>query len=79
MKEVAVDNRAAEFDKNGGKFSKGVENNVGKKRNCPLRLISPFSILFPKGMFCRHLETGLTPYIPPCVLTTPLKEKYRKF
>ena len=35
-----------EFDQHGKKFSKRVENTVGKRRNCSLRAISPFPIVF---------------------------------
>ena len=36
------------FDENGRKFSKWLENTVGKRRNCSLREISPFPTVFSK-------------------------------
>ena len=44
------------FDKNGRKLSKKVENTVGKRRNCSLRAISPFSTVFSKGLFPRGVK-----------------------
>ena len=41
MKEFADDN--FKLDEDGRKFSFGVENTVGKRRNCSLRAMSPFS------------------------------------
>ena len=41
LKEFADDN--FEFDENGRKLSKRVENTVRKRRNCSLQAISPFS------------------------------------
>ena len=36
---------------------KRVENTVGKRRNCSLRAISPFPIVFSKDFYCRHVKT----------------------
>ena len=47
LKEFADDN--FKLDKNGRKFTKWVENTVGKRRNCSLRAISPF----PHSVFNR--------------------------
>ena len=41
LKELADNNFRC--DENGRKFSKRVENTVGKRRNCSIRAISPFS------------------------------------
>ena len=54
LKEFADD--YVKFDENGGKISKGVQN-TGKRRNCSLPAISPFSTVFSKEMFCRHVKT----------------------
>ena len=48
LKEFADDNFI--FDKNGIKFSKGEENTVEKRRNCSLRAISPFPVVFSKDL-----------------------------
>ena len=56
LKEFADDN--SEFDENGRKFSKWVEN-TGKRRNCLLRAISPFPAVFSKHLYCRQVKTGL--------------------
>ena len=54
------------IDENDIKFSKRVENTVGKgeiahkswkRRNCLLRAISPFSTVFSKDYYCRHIKT----------------------
>ena len=34
LKEFADDNSKFKFNENGGKFSKGVEKQCGKRRNC---------------------------------------------
>ena len=47
----------AEFDKNGGRFSKRVEKNCGKRRNCSLRAISPLPTMFSNDSYCRHGKT----------------------
>ena len=31
--------------------------HCGKRRNCSLRAISPFPIVFSKDMYCRHVKT----------------------
>ena len=46
-----------EIDENSRKFSKQVENTVGKRRNCSLRAISPFPTVFWKVLYCRHIKT----------------------
>ena len=46
MKEFTDDN--SKLDEIDRKFSKSMENNVGKKRKCSLRAISPFSTVFPR-------------------------------
>ena len=48
LKEFAGDN--FEFDENGRKLSKRVENTVGKWRNCLLRAIFPFPSVFSKDL-----------------------------
>ena len=40
-----------------GKFSKRVENTVGKGEHCSLQAISRFPTEFSKGLYCRHVET----------------------
>ena len=55
LKEFADDN--FQGDENGGKFSKRVENTVGKRRNCSLRAISPFPTVFSKDLYFRHVKT----------------------
>ena len=35
-----------------------VRKHWGKRRNCSLRAISPFSTVFSKGFYCRHVKTG---------------------
>ena len=37
-------------------FSKPVET-TGKQRNCSLQAISPFSTVFSKDLYCRHVNT----------------------
>ena len=41
---------------NGRKFSKSLENTVGKGENCLLQAISPFSTVFTKDLYCRHVK-----------------------
>ena len=63
------------FDENGRKLSKRVESTVGKRRNCSLRAISPFShgvfkrlelqTLENRGLFGKRLNTSDS----VCVLT----------
>ena len=55
LKEFA--DNSFEFDENGREFSKMVENNVGKKRNCLLQAISPIPTTFSKDLYCRHVKT----------------------
>ena len=55
LKEFADDN--FKFDENGTKFSKRLENTVGKEKNCSLRAISPFPTVFSKALYCRHVKT----------------------
>ena len=55
MKEFAEDN--SKFDENGRKFSKQVENTVGKSRNCSSRAISPFPTVLLKALNCRPDKT----------------------
>ena len=58
LKEFTHDN--FEFDENGCKFSKSIENTVGKRRNCSLRANSPFPTVFlKKKLYCRPVKTGL--------------------
>ena len=54
--------RQFQFDDKGKRFSKYVENTVGKRENCSLRAISPFPTVFSKDFHCRHracLRKGL--------------------
>ena len=53
LKEFADD--YFKLDENGKKFSKLVENNVGKGEIA--RAISPFPAVFSKGLYCRHVKT----------------------
>ena len=55
QKELVDDN--FEFDENGRWFSKRVEDNCGKRRNCSFRAISPFPAVFSKDLYCRHVKT----------------------
>ena len=54
LKEFADDN--LKFDGRGRKFSKRVENTVGKG-NCSLRAISPFPTVFSKDVYSKHVKT----------------------
>ena len=36
-------------------FQTGTKH-CGKRRNCSLRAISPFSTVFSKDLYCRHVE-----------------------
>ena len=45
-----------EFNENGRKISKRVENN-GKRRNCSLQAISPSLTVFSKDSQRRHVKT----------------------
>ena len=49
LEEFADDN--FEFNENGRKFSKWVENNVGKGE------IAPFPTVFSEDLYCRHVKT----------------------
>ena len=55
VKEFA--DHSPKFDENDRKFSKRVENTVGKVRNCSLRAISPFPTVFSKDSPSRHVKT----------------------
>ena len=57
LKEFAGDN--FKFDENGRKFSKRLENTVGKRRNCSLRAISPFPTVFSKEFYCRQVKSRI--------------------
>ena len=54
MKVFADDN--SYLGENGRQFSKVVDTieNIGKRRNCSLRAISPFPTVYSKGLYCRH-------------------------
>ena len=54
LKGFADDN--FKFNENCSKFSKRVENTVGKGK-CSLRAISPFPTVFLKDLYCRHVKT----------------------
>ena len=47
------------FDENGRKFSKRVENTVGKGRNCSIRAISPFPTVFKRLLLQTRTNKGL--------------------
>ena len=49
LKDLADDN--FELDENGSMFSKQVENTGGKGA------ISPFSTVFSKDLYCKHVKT----------------------
>ena len=55
LKEFAKD--IFKFDENGRKFSKHVENIMGKGENSSLRTISPFLTLFSKDLYSWHVKT----------------------
>ena len=57
LKEFADDN--FEFDENGEKFSKWIENTVWKRKNCSLRATSPFSSVFKIIILQTHKNKGL--------------------
>ena len=44
-------------DVNGKKYSKRIENNVGKMMKCLLRAIPPFPAVFSKYLYNRHAKT----------------------
>ena len=53
--EESADNNY-EFDENGRKFSRGVENTVGKGKML-IRAISPFTVVFSTDLYSRHVKT----------------------
>ena len=55
LKEFADDH--FQFDGNGGKFFKWVENTQGKDEIAQAQAISPFPTVFSKDVYCRHLKT----------------------
>ena len=55
LKESADDN--SEFDENGGKFSKRVENTMGKGKIARYEQFRLFSTVFPKELYCRQIKT----------------------
>ena len=54
-KEFADDN--FKFDENGRKFSKPLENTVGKGDYCSSQAISPFPTVISNDLYCRHRKT----------------------
>ena len=54
-KELAGDN--FEFDENGIKFSKRVENTVGIGEIARNRAISRFPTVFTNDVYCRYVKT----------------------
>ena len=55
LKVFADDN--FEFDRNGGKFSKRLENTEGKGEIARYEQMSPFPTVFSKVLYCRHVKT----------------------
>ena len=55
LKDLTDDN--FEFNENDRKFSKRVENNVGKGEIARYEQFSPFPSLFLKDLYCRHVKT----------------------
>ena len=55
LKDCADDN--FKFNENAGELSKMVENTCEKRRNCSLRAISPFSTVFSKDLYYRHVKS----------------------
>ena len=45
-----------DFDENGRKLSKWIENTEEKSRFCSLQVISPFPTVFLKDLYCRHVK-----------------------
>ena len=45
------------FDENGRKFSKWVENTMGKGGIARYQQFSPFPTVFSKDLYCRHVKT----------------------
>ena len=56
-KQFADDN--FEFKKSGSKFSKQVENTVGKGEIARYEQFLLFPWCFSKDLYCRHVKTGL--------------------
>ena len=54
LKELTDNN--FELDENGRKFSKLVENTVGKGEIAHYELISPFPVVFSKDLYYRHVK-----------------------
>ena len=54
LKELADDN--FKFDKDGRFFSQSDRKHCGNWRKCLLRETSPFSMLFSKDLYCRHIK-----------------------
>ena len=68
----------------GSKWQKVLQKGrkqCGKRRNCSLRVISPFPTLFSKDLYCRHVKTraclgkGWKPGFPnkPCFYVSAVK------
>ena len=55
MKEFADDN--FKFDENGRKFSKWVENTVGKGEIYRYEQFLLFPVFSKKDLYCRHVKT----------------------
>ena len=55
LKEVADDN--FKFDENGRKFSKWVEETVGKGEIARYEQFLLFPTVFSKYLYCRHVKT----------------------
>ena len=55
LKEFADDNFKSDI--NGRKFSKQVENNVGKGEIARHEQFLLFPTVFSKGLYCRHVRT----------------------
>ena len=55
LKEFADDN--FKFDEYDRKFSERVGNTLGKEKKCWLGTISPFSTVFSKDLYRRHVKT----------------------
>ena len=58
LKEFSGDN--FKFDEYGCKFFQKGEKHCGKRRNCSLRAISSFPIVFSKDLYSRHIKQGFT-------------------
>ena len=55
LREFADDN--FKLDENGGKFSKRVENTVGKGEIACNKQFLLFPTVFSKDLYCRHVKT----------------------